>query len=100
MTSREEAAIGGLDIARRALHAIADGRDDEALAACNSGSHEETTWMAAYLLTALRECVSARFDRKPVRVALALHRAADTMGDDVMDTRLSLIAQESGERHG
>lgn len=92
-------AVAGMALAARAIHAAADGRDDEALAALNAGTHAEAAWAAAYLLSALRECVSARYGKKPVRVALALHKAADEIGDDVMETRLALIAEEA-KRHG
>ena len=89
--NQDSEAVAGMALAARAIHAAADGRDDEALAALNGGSHAEAAWAAAYLLAALRESVAARYDRKPVRVALGMHKAADTMGDDVFETRLSLI---------
>lgn len=92
-------AVAGMALAARAIHAAADGRDDEARAALNGGTHGETAWAAAYMLAALRESVSARYPGKPVRVALALHKAADEIGDDVMETRLALMAEEA-KRHG
>jgi hypothetical protein len=90
----EEAAVGGMEMARRALNAFADGLDDDAYAVVNTGSHAETAWMAAYLLSALRESTAARFGNKPVRVALAMRPAARAIDEDLMETRLRLLVQE------
>lgn len=96
--TQDSDAVAGMELAARAIHAAADGRDDEALAALNGGTHAETAWAAAYMLAALRESVWDRHNKKPVRAALAMHKAADDIGDDVLDTRLALMLEEAN-RH-
>ena len=54
MTTDTGSASKGVKLAQRALHAIADGNEQEALAALNSASPEETMWANAYLLSGIR----------------------------------------------
>ncbi len=93
MSGSEASAAAGMQMAARAIHAAADGRDDEALTELRTGTHEEATWAAGYLLGALRESTLARFRGSPSLAALALHTAAKNVDKDVKATRLTLRLQ-------
>jgi hypothetical protein len=89
----DQTAAAGVHLAKRAIHAIADGEDAEALALLNGAEHEELAWCSAYLLSALRESVAARFKR-PAQVRRALHQGANDFGDDLI-TQANVIVEEA-----
>lgn len=87
-------AASGIDAARRAVLAIADGDEAGALAALNATSHAEAVWAASYLLSAVRECAQARFGPSPRRVSDALRRAVADTADPVL-TQVALIVEDA-----
>lgn len=92
----EEAAAAGVQLAKKAIHLIADGHEAEAHAVLNGAAHEELSWCSAFLLSAVKESVAARFKR-PGQVRWALHAAANNVEDDVL-TQVAVVLEQEQRR--
>lgn len=100
--NEEEAASAGISLAGQAIHKIADGLDDEALALLNAAGEAELRWAAGYLLSCLRESVNTRVRNNPRKLRRALHAGAAGAEQDALMTRVGLIlaASDEGESNG
>ena len=95
--STEDQAAAGIGIAKRAIHALADGNEAGALAALNTASHPEAVFAASYLLAALRETATAWAGGDQVAASRALHAGADETEDTAI-TQVSIIINEAFNR--
>lgn len=94
MDTEDDLAAAGISVAQKALHAAADGNDDEILSIINSASHAEVAWAAAYLVSAVRETVTKLAKGNPRKTARILHAAASNVEDGLM-VRLDLIIDQA-----
>lgn len=91
--NQEADYLAGMELARQAMHALADGEDDRVLAVLNGGKPAEVAWCAACLLSALREAVGVAVKHDPGEVRRLLHTLAEPSEEDVAVTRISLMLQ-------
>lgn len=100
----------GMETARAVVRAIADDDEPAMLAALNDATHEEVTWAAAYLASALRE-QARKFARNSRQKSPRLLSARalllggirdDAFTGDVLMTQVSKTIEdaERGERLG
>lgn len=97
MTALEDSAAG-IEAAAKAILALADGNEGEALAALNACSHAEAVWAASYLLTCLREATSTAVNHNPRRLAAALKAGAAGAVEDAVLTAVGLIVEDEHHR--
>lgn len=90
-----EDSAAGIEAARKAIVALAEGDDRAALHALNATSHAEAVHAAAYLLACLRESVSNQVRHDPRRLELALKAGASAAAEDAVITQVGLITQEA-----
>lgn len=93
--SQLEDSASGIEAARKALIAMAEGDQAAALAALNACSHPEAVWAAAWLLSGIKEVVSTTVGHDPRRLELALKAAASGADADIVITQVGLIAQHA-----
>lgn len=98
-SNEQETAAAGIKLASDAIHRIADGLDDEALALLNAADTGEVRWAAAYLLVCLRETVRGRVKGNPAKLRRVLHKSATGFEDDALITRVALMTQ-AGDLRG
>ena len=91
MNDLDESAAG-IEAARAALIAMAEGDQTAALEALNRCSHAEAVWAAAWLLSGIKELVSTTVGHDPRRLELALKAAASGADADIVVTQVGLIA--------
>lgn len=90
-------AGAGIQLAKQAVHAFADGDEAAAMDMLRTADHDELSWTAGYLLACLRESVSVQVKHDPRRLELALKKAAAAADEDVLFTQVALLSQATGQ---
>lgn len=103
MSNEHEDAARGIDLARRALLARAEGDEVEVLAILNSARNQvESGYAAAMLLSCLWDTAVHVARGNELKAAGALRSAAQQLNEYAVLTQLELIVRdaEAGGSHG
>lgn len=95
----EEDAARGMEAAKRAIHAIADGDDATALRHLSNASAAEVAWAAGYLLACLRSSALTIAKGDTAKASRRLHAAANER-EDIAFTQASVIVDAAFKREG
>lgn len=98
MTNADDSAAG-VQLAQQAIHAAADGYDDQILTLINGASHAEVAWAASYLVSAVREMAHIATRGNARKTRRALHAGADNI-EDALVTRLAVMVDEANRESG
>lgn len=97
--SKSDDAGMGVQLAQQAIHAAADGHDDQILALINSAAPGEIAWAASYLVSAVREMAFVASKGNARGARRALHAGADNI-EDALTTRIAVIVDEADRGSG
>jgi hypothetical protein len=97
--SAPDDAASGIELAQKAIHAAADGHDDQILALINGATHGEVAWAASYLVSVSRELAMVASKGNVRKARRALHAGANNI-EDALTTRLAVMVDEADRGGG
>lgn len=101
MTQDMQDSAAGIDLARRAVLAVADGDGNEARRILNTAKTKgEAVWAAGYLLHRLRDATAALVGDNPLKIAGALRRDMQHAHQDAVLAQVELIVKDEAKRGG
>ena len=94
LREQHEGSAAGVDLAARAIRAIAAGDEAGALDILNSSTLPEARWGAAYLLVTLRQAALAQHKGNARKACQQLLQVANGAAEDAVMTGVRLAARD------